>query len=387
MCIVVWIQPRSSHPEYKLILVSNRDEDYDRPTSPFFLWDSKDYSSILAGKDILKGGTWFGVNVKNGCFGTLTNLMTPFEDFRSEAKSRGNVLLEFLNRGYLSKHSRNSEDNLVNPSVDPAFSFLNELSGSDKEYNGFNILLGNVKGDLYYYGSGHPDQSPQLLEKDRIYGLSNALLDTPWFKICRAKELFSRVLCEDYQDALKYVKPYNNVDSSERNGNMIGEQHEEPDIEIYPTQEKTKVLTSEHEKFPTSKIHVKNGHRNPENDIREEHLIEGLFNAFCDDQKPKDDKELPNTGIGIQWERWMSSIFVAIESKRYGTRSQTVLLVRADNTATLVERSMKIDSLTEIDDVSLKDESSDNLMQTIETKPVEVKGSMWIQKKFRFSIS
>jgi len=48
---------------------------------------------------------------------------------------------------------------------------------------------------------------------------------------------------------------------------------------------------------------------------------------------------------------------------------------------------MKIDSLTEIDDVSLKDESSDNLMQTIETKPVEVKGSMWIQKKFRFAIS
>ena len=44
------------------------------------------------------------------------------------------------------------------------------------------------------------------------------------------------------------------------------------------------------------------------------------------DRTPAPDHELPNTGIPLDWERWLSPIF--IEAPGYGTRSSTVL--RAD---------------------------------------------------------
>lgn len=42
-----------------------------------------------------------------------------------------------------------------------------------------------------------------------------------------------------------------------------------------------------------------------------------------DDQIAKDD-ELPDTGIGLEWERIVSSIFV--KSETYGTRSTTLMM-------------------------------------------------------------
>ena len=51
-----------------------------------------------------------------------------------------------------------------------------------------------------------------------------------------------------------------------------------------------------------------------------EHLFELLRN-----DKPAKDSSLPKTGVPIEWERRLSSIF--IQSPEYGTRSSTVLLV------------------------------------------------------------
>jgi len=52
--------------------------------------------------------------------------------------------------------------------------------------------------------------------------------------------------------------------------------------------------------------------------------IEHLFDLLADNTKPTDEI-LPRTGVPIEWERKLSSIF--IESADYGTRSSTVLLV------------------------------------------------------------
>lgn len=49
-----------------------------------------------------------------------------------------------------------------------------------------------------------------------------------------------------------------------------------------------------------------------------------LFTLLRDTSAPPDD-ELPDTGVPIEWERKVSSIF--IDSPEYGTRSSTVLLV------------------------------------------------------------
>lgn len=50
---------------------------------------------------------------------------------------------------------------------------------------------------------------------------------------------------------------------------------------------------------------------------------------------------LPNTGIGLKWETFLSSIF--IQSNEYGTRSSCALLFNNDNSFNLVEQSYKID--------------------------------------------
>ncbi|RDW18079.1 hypothetical protein CWR48_10795 [Oceanobacillus arenosus] len=50
-----------------------------------------------------------------------------------------------------------------------------------------------------------------------------------------------------------------------------------------------------------------------------------------------DDKELPQTGVGIELERMLSPLF--IKTPEYGTRSSTVLLVDHQNHATFMERT------------------------------------------------
>ncbi|NQD95079.1 hypothetical protein HP532_20720 [Pseudomonas sp. CrR25] len=69
-------------------------------------------------------------------------------------------------------------------------------------------------------------------------------------------------------------------------------------------------------------------------------LIEPQAPALLDllhDAQQAPDASLPDTGVGLSTERLLSSIFIATRS--YGTRASTVLLVRADGSRQLVERS------------------------------------------------
>ncbi len=64
--------------------------------------------------------------------------------------------------------------------------------------------------------------------------------------------------------------------------------------------------------------------------------MEELFRSLSDRVVPDDD-QLPQTGVGIEWERILGPVFIT--STVYGTRSSTVLLIDHDNMATLVERT------------------------------------------------
>jgi uncharacterized protein with NRDE domain len=68
----------------------------------------------------------------------------------------------------------------------------------------------------------------------------------------------------------------------------------------------------------------------------DEFSVQELF-AILADGRQAPDGELPDTGVGLELERLLSSIF--IKSERYGTRSSTVLLVDAERRATFVERN------------------------------------------------
>lgn len=54
------------------------------------------------------------------------------------------------------------------------------------------------------------------------------------------------------------------------------------------------------------------------------------------DPTPADDAHLPNTGVGLDTERLLSSVFIA--SAHYGTRASSVLIVQADGRREFHER-------------------------------------------------
>lgn len=64
-------------------------------------------------------------------------------------------------------------------------------------------------------------------------------------------------------------------------------------------------------------------------------LEDAMFSLLSDRRIPPDDR-LPSTGIGLEWERILSTIF--IESPIYGTRSSTVLLIGRNRRVRFVER-------------------------------------------------
>ncbi len=69
---------------------------------------------------------------------------------------------------------------------------------------------------------------------------------------------------------------------------------------------------------------------------RGDELESDLFDMLSDITLA-DDADLPNTGVGIEKERWLSPIFIRAEG--YGTRSSTLLLVDYDGNARFTERT------------------------------------------------
>jgi uncharacterized protein with NRDE domain len=60
-----------------------------------------------------------------------------------------------------------------------------------------------------------------------------------------------------------------------------------------------------------------------------------LFDALADERIAVD-AQLPDTGVGLERERWLSSAF--IRGDRYGTRASTVVAIGHDGTGMIVER-------------------------------------------------
>ena len=65
-------------------------------------------------------------------------------------------------------------------------------------------------------------------------------------------------------------------------------------------------------------------------------LVAELLGLLSDRTRPADDL-LPSTGVGLEWERLLSS--AVITAPEYGTRSSTVLLVTRDGGVVFVEQT------------------------------------------------
>ncbi|QKF93633.1 transport and golgi organization protein 2 [Fadolivirus algeromassiliense] len=146
MCHVFFII--DPNDKYKFILISNRDELYNRETETLHLWDNK---IIIGGKDCKCGGIQIGMNI-NGKISVLTNLVGIVTENMNE--SRGLLVKEYLNNEY-----------------DPIY-YMN-LIIKDK-YKPYNLTCGNVKNDKVetYYSNTFNDEIMQI-NTNIIYGLGN----------------------------------------------------------------------------------------------------------------------------------------------------------------------------------------------------------------------
>ncbi|OBS63558.1 hypothetical protein A6R68_07966 [Neotoma lepida] len=121
------------------------------------------------------GGTWLGISTR-GKLGALTNYLQPRQE--PDARGRGELVTHFLT---------SDMDSL---------SYLKKVSTEGHLYNGFNLIaadLSTTKGDVVCYYGNRGEPEPVVLSPG-TYGLSNALLETPWRKLCFGKQLFMEVV-------------------------------------------------------------------------------------------------------------------------------------------------------------------------------------------------
>jgi uncharacterized protein with NRDE domain len=161
MCVlaIAW----SAHPRWRLVLAGNRDELHSRPARPLARWSTPPH--LLAGKDLMSGGTWLGVS-EQGRIAVVTNLR-GFGAARLGLPSRG-ILLKDMLAGE-GEYTRPSDTQLM-------------------EFNAFNVI--EIESARATFLSNRPSTVRQLLTPG-VYGLSNGALDAPWPKTVQLKTILS----------------------------------------------------------------------------------------------------------------------------------------------------------------------------------------------------
>jgi uncharacterized protein with NRDE domain len=169
------------HGNYPLAIAANRDELFSRPAQSAHWWS--DEGDILAGRDLLAGGTWLGIT-RSGRFAALTNYRGA--ERRADAPSRGALVAEILR------------------SKEPVGDTLQRLQETAQRYCEFNVMFSD--GERLAIFESVSGEGRELLAG--IYGLSNHLLDTPWPKVVNAKSALSVALCDlpDTHAALEMLR-------------------------------------------------------------------------------------------------------------------------------------------------------------------------------------
>ncbi|MDQ7300670.1 NRDE family protein [Stenotrophomonas sp. Sm2017] len=166
---------------------------------------------------------------------------------------------------------------------DPAAVHIDRLATVAGAYAPFNLLLAD--SDSLEYLGNHPAERQTL--GPGVHGMSNGALDAPWPKTRRLMAALEAWLQKDGGGAAEAAAP--------GAGPLLHPPYYGP----------------------------------PPPDLTP------LWNALADEHRPAD-SDLPDTGIGLERERWLSPAF--IRGDDYGTRASTVLLIDADGHGEIHER-------------------------------------------------
>ncbi|MGI9311716.1 MAG: NRDE family protein [bacterium] len=161
------------HPRYPLIIAANRDEYHARAREMMRYW--RDAPAILAGRDRVAGGTWFGVNTR-GRIAAVANhralSLARGTDASTDGRSRGELVARFL-RG---------EDS-------PA-QYADFLRRCRRDFRPFNLLYGTPDRLLC---ASSAEARPRELARG-FHSISNGDLDDPWPKMSRGVSLLREAI-------------------------------------------------------------------------------------------------------------------------------------------------------------------------------------------------
>ncbi|CAL7944779.1 unnamed protein product [Xylocopa violacea] len=177
MCILfIYRNPDANSESYRLILISNRDEDFKRPALPAHYWEN--HPECLGGTDMepgREGGTWLGVSL-TGKAGVVLNLSNEASSTNIAKQGRGFLVPNFL------------------VSKDSAISYLNKLHKEKQIYNPFVLVLVDLQNaDITYLSSSQTSTGP-VSSEGSILGFGNSGLDVPFKKVEAGKEIFKNIV-------------------------------------------------------------------------------------------------------------------------------------------------------------------------------------------------
>jgi uncharacterized protein with NRDE domain len=204
MCLIVFAW--RVVPGVPLIAAANRDEYYDRASAAAAPWEEN--PQVIAGRDLKAGGSWMGVTRPEGpdcqwpahvsplrarCaggalapientgkapsrFAAITNIRAP-HDYDPHAPSRGMLVSNFLSATMSARD------------------YVEQIRPGARAYNGFNLVLCDGEELVWFSNRGDADPRNGQPLGPGVYGLSNALLDSPWPKVVRTKAQFASLLC------------------------------------------------------------------------------------------------------------------------------------------------------------------------------------------------
>uniref|UniRef100_A0A0N5AYT4 Transport and Golgi organization protein 2 n=1 Tax=Syphacia muris TaxID=451379 RepID=A0A0N5AYT4_9BILA len=265
MCVTfVYLNPSAigNAKDYQLIILNNRDESFDRPTS-FAGWEN----GILAGRDEAisneRGGTWLGMR-EDGKIGVLLSMLEKAESMKTNAPTRGRIVCEYL----ASKCTANEYAQLI--------------AEQGSQFNGFNLLLfdrvernGKILYNLATVSNSSINANVENFYSG-VYGFGNSSRLSPFKKVAYGTRLF--------EDAVKQ-------NMQEKNDDLMIEQ-----------------------------------------------FLRILRDNTC---HHPDQQLLSQTDQSEECSRAMSQLFYRFPPPhRYGTRSQTIVLVKGDGRAVFYECSM-----------------------------------------------
>jgi uncharacterized protein with NRDE domain len=173
MCVaaVAW----NAHPDWLLVAIGNRDEYHARPAAPLARWT--DGSGVIAGRDLLGGGTWLGVS-EGGRFALVTNYRVP-EGSRPGRPTRGKLVTDLLE---------------------------GREPGQLARMNAFNLVHAD-HGEAWFL-TNHPAPESRRLPAGN-HGLSNGGFDVPWPKTVQLQAALGEWLAAgnpDFEPLLKALR-------------------------------------------------------------------------------------------------------------------------------------------------------------------------------------